>query len=140
MPGRFAATTQPQVYLTVTGAEAAVAFYTAAFDGVETYRHMAPDGTRILHTTLALLGGHIMLSDELPVWALDTMAPASRGGASVTVHINLETPAMVDAVMSSASDHGATITMAAQSMEWGAYYGRLIDPFGLAWSFAAGHK
>lgn len=139
MDGRFVATTVPHVHLTCDHAGEAVAFYVAAFDAEESVRHMAPDGARILHTTLAVFGGHVMVCDAFPEWGLDTMGPRARGGASVTVHVNLAERGMVDAVMASAVAHGATLTMAAAEMDWGAYYGRIVDPSGHAWSFAATH-
>ena len=60
--------------------------------------------------------------------------PAER--ISVTVNINLPKAADVDEVLARAEKAGARITMPAGDMFWGAYYGRLIDPFGHAWSFA----
>jgi PhnB protein len=132
----FNATTQPQIYLTVQGGTDAIAFYKAAFNATEELLMMADDGTRVMHATLALLGGHIMLSDEFPEFGAQTKSPPALGGTSVTIHTNLADTAMVDAAMASAAAHGATITMPAEKMFWGDYYGRLLDPFGHSWSFA----
>ena len=135
----FKATTQPQTYLAVRGGHDAIAFYEKAFGAEVTLSQDAEDGKRLMHATLAMLGGHVMISDEFPEHSTDVMAPASLNGTSVTIHINLADRGAVDAVMASANAAGARITMPAEKMFWGAYYGRIVDPFGHAWSFAAEH-
>lgn len=131
------ATTPLQIYLTVRGGKQAIAFYTAAFGAEETMRQDADDGERVLHASLAVFGRDIMLSDEFPEHENAVRAPQALGGTSVTVHVNLDSPAVVDTVMGDAERAGARITMPAETQFWGAYYGRLIDPFGHSWSFAA---
>ena len=127
-----------QVYLTVKGADAAAKFYAKAFGAVETQRQVAEDGKRLMHCTMALFGSGIMFSDEFPEFGMkDVASPKTRGGASVTIHVNLETPEEVDTVMANAKAEGAEITFPADRMFWGAYYGKLLDPFGHSWSFAA---
>lgn len=131
------ATTPFQVYLTLKDSKAAIDFYGRAFGATVELEQMADDGARVLHATLAMLGHHIMLSDEFPEHETRVAAPA--GATTVTVHVNLGSEADVDAVMAQAVAAGAETTMPAQKMFWGAYYGRLIDPFGHSWSFASGH-
>jgi len=131
------ATTPFQVYLTVKGGTEAIDFYRAAFDASETMKQMAEDGKRVLHATLEMLGHHIMLSDEFPEHETRVKSPTTAGASTVTVHVNLATPEEIDTVMSQAMAAGAEITMPAAKMFWGAYYGRLIDPFGHSWSFAS---
>jgi PhnB protein len=126
-----------EVYLTVDGGEAAIEFYQKAFGAVETYRMMAEDGKRVMHCNLSMFGGQIMLSDEFHEYGADTASPSTRDGASVTVHINLADAAAVDAVMARAAEAGAKVTMPAADMFWGSHYGRLLDPFGHAWSFGS---
>jgi PhnB protein len=137
-------TEQPQfapieVYLTVRGGDAASKFYQQAFGAIETFRALADDKSRLLHCNLSIFGGQIMLSDEFEHGG-DTRSPMSCGGASVTININLPTAADVDAVLARAEKAGARITMPGGDMFWGAYYGRLVDPFGHAWSFSAPPK
>ena len=127
-----------QVYLTVRGGDAASKFYQKAFGAKETQRQLAEDKQRLMHCDLAAFGGSIMLSDEFPeMGQADTLSPVTRGGASVTIHVNLPKAADIDRVMSAAATAGAKITMAAADMFWGARYGRMLDPFGHSWSFAA---
>ena len=127
-----------QVYLTVRDGDAASRFYQRAFGAKETMRQLAEDKTRLMHCDLAAFGGSIMLSDEFPeMGTSDTLSPLSRGGASVTIHVNLPKSGDIDRVMENAASAGAKITMAAADMFWGARYGRMLDPFGHSWSFGA---
>ena len=91
-----------------------------------------------MHATLSLFGYHMMLADEFPEMDPDTRAPGADK-TTVTIHVNLADETTLDTVLAQAKDAGATITMPAQNMPWGAYYGRLVDPFGHSWSFASGH-
>jgi PhnB protein len=52
-------------------------------------------------------------------------------------HVNHSSREQVKSVMASAETEGATLTMKPDQMPWAAFYGRLIDPFGHSWSFAA---
>jgi PhnB protein len=126
-----------EVYLTVRDGDAASKFYQQAFGAAETFRALADDHKRLMHCNLSVFGGQIMLSDEFPEHGGDTLSPLSRGGASVTININLPTAAEADRMMAQAEKAGAHITMPAADQFWGAHYGRLLDPFGHSWSFSA---
>jgi PhnB protein len=129
-----------QVYLTIRGADAASRFYQRAFGAKENQRQVGPDNQRLMHVDMSLFGGQLMFSDEFPEGGfgeVDTLSPITRGGASATVHVNLKTPEDVKRVMDSAAREGARITSPAEKAPWGAVYGRLLDPFGHSWSFAA---
>jgi PhnB protein len=131
--------TQPtvQIYLTVRGGLDAVAWYEKAWNATQEMLQMADDGKRVLHATLAVFGGHIMLSDEFPEFETYVTAPPTKDATTVTVHINTKTRDAMDQAMQAAAENGARLTMPAAVMPWGAYYGRLVDPFGHSWSFAA---
>jgi PhnB protein len=129
-----------QVYLTIKGADAASRFYQRAFGAKERQRQVGPDNQRLIHVDMSVFGGQLMFSDEFPEGGfgeVDTLSPVTRGGASATVHVNLKTPEEVKRVMESAAREGARITSPAEKAPWGAVYGRLLDPFGHSWSFAA---
>jgi PhnB protein len=126
-----------QIYLTVRGGLNAVAWYEKTWNAKQEMLHMADDGKRVLHATLSIFGGHIMLSDEFPDFETYVTAPPTKDATTVTIHINPENREALDQAMQSAQDNGARITMPAADMPWGAYYGRLVDPFGHSWSFAA---
>jgi len=125
------------VHLTVKGGLEAIEFYARAFGAEEDFKQMADDGKRVLHATLSMFSGHVMLNDEFPEYSPDVMAPPTAGGASITVHVNLDSPAKVDEAMTRAADAGCEITQPAMDAFWGARYGRLRDPFGHIWSFGA---
>ena len=126
-----------QVYLTVRGGIEAINWYESTWDAKQIMLQMADDETRVLHATLEVFGGQIMLSDEFSEFEKYVTAPPTNGGTSVTVHIYFETREALDAAEKAAKDGRAKITMPAAVMPWGAYYGRLVDPFGHSWSFAA---
>jgi PhnB protein len=130
--------TQPtvQIYLTVRGGLDAVTWYEKTWNAKQEMLQMADDGKRVLHATLSIFGGHIMLSDEFPEFETYVTAPPTKDGTTVTIHINPESRDAMDKAMQSAAANGAKITMPADVMPWGAYYGRLVDPFGHSWSFA----
>ena len=57
-------------YLTVSNAAAAIDFYKKAFGAEEVARHLAPDGKRLMHAQLKVLGMDLMLSDDFrSTWA-----------------------------------------------------------------------
>ncbi len=126
-----------QTYLTAHGGLDAVAWYEKTWDAKQEMLQMAEDGKRILHTTLAIFDGHVMLSDEFPEFEKYVTAPPSNDGTSVTVHVNFPSREALNKAAKTAKDSDANITMPADVMPWGAYYARLIDPFGHSWSFAA---
>ena len=126
-----------QAHICVKAGEAAIAFYEKAFGAECTFKAMAEDGKRVMHANLAMFGSEVMLHDEFPEFGGDVLAPNSRGGASMTISINLPTPADVDAAIARAASAGADVVMPATDVFWGARYGRLRDPFGHVWAFNA---
>ena len=128
-----------QIYLTIRDGVAAVDWYQKTWGATQEMLQMADDEKRVLHATLAIFGGHVMLSDEFPEFESYVTAPPSKDGTTVTIHINLPDRDAVNKAFADAKAGGAKITMPAAKMPWGAYYGRLVDPFGHSWSFAAEH-
>ena len=126
-----------QVHLCVSNGTAAIAFYERAFGATCTMKQLAPDGVRVLHANLVLFGSEVMLQDAFPEWSPDVLPPDARGGASMTISINLPQPGDVDAALQRAGTAGAWVTLAAADMFWGARYGRLRDPSGHVWAFNA---
>lgn len=126
-----------QAHLCVKGGVDAIAFYEKAFGAVETFRQLADDGKRVLHANVELFGAEVMLHDEFPEYGGDVLSPLSRGGASLTININLAEPAAVDAAVERARAAGAEVILAPEDMFWGARYGRIRDPFGHVWAFNA---
>ena len=108
----------------------AIDFYAKAFGAEELGRHMADDGTRIMHAHLALNGGSLMLNDDFPEYS---GAPATPPG-STTLHLQVTD---ADASWQRALDAGAAAHFSLADQFWGDRYGQVTDPFGFTWSIGA---
>jgi len=119
-------------YLTLRDGSAAITFYEKAFGATLLYKMPAKDEKRLLHASLYLNGGVVMLSDEFPESGEGgTEAPPTLGGTAVTIHIEVDD---ADRWWKRAVDAGASVVMPLDNMFWGARYGKLKDPFGHVWS------
>lgn len=118
-------------YLSVTDAEAAVAFYTEAF-GVAPYvlLHM-PDG-RVMHCEFRVGEARFFLSEELPEHG-GTPSPKRLGGTSVALHLYVDD---CDAMVAALQQRGAEVLMEPADMFWGERFARVRDPFGHEWGIA----
>lgn len=124
-------------HICVKGGLEAIAFYEEAFGATNTFKQMTEDEKRVLHANLSLFGGTIMMHDEFPEYGGDVLSPASRGGASVAISINLPKAADVDQAVDRAVKAGAILIMPVEDTFWNARYGRVRDPFGHIWAFNA---
>lgn len=127
--GRAATTITP--YLTVRGADRAVAFYREAFGAEETYRMASPGGGTLLHAEVRIGDASIYLCDEFP--DMGAHSPEALGGSPVVIHLHVED---VDATFDRAVAAGATPLMPPADMFWGDRFAKLRDPFGHSWSLA----
>ncbi len=123
-------------YLSVRGAAEAIDFYRQAFGAEEAMRMQADDGKRVLHAVVRINGGAVMLSDEFPEYN-GTPAPTPENPTSVSVAIEFDTPAEVDAVFAQAVAAGANGWLEPNDMFWGARFAMLDDPFGHRWMLSA---
>jgi len=117
-------------HIVVTDGAAAIEFYKKAFDAQELSRLMTLDGKTLMHGQLQIGNSMLMLGSEMPPTCL---APKSRGGTSVTLHIYT---ADADAAFARAVKAGCTVVMPVSDMFWGDRYGVVQDPFGHQWSIA----
>jgi PhnB protein len=88
----------------------------------------AADQALVLHIELPTLGGHVLMGTDAP----ESMGfTVTRGN---NVHINLEpdTRAEAERLFTGLAD-GGTVEMPLQDMFWGAYFGSLVDRFGIHW-------
>jgi len=90
-------------HLVCAGAADAIEFYKKAFNAVEICRMPMPDG-KIMHAGITIGDSMIMLVDEMPDW--NCLGPDTRGGSSVTIHLQVEN---ADAVFEQAVKAGATV-------------------------------
>jgi PhnB protein len=117
-------------YLAVDDAAEAIEYYRKAFGAKERVRMDAPEG-KIGHAELEIGDSLIMLSDPFP--QATTRSPKELGGTSASIFMYVED---VDAVVKTAVDAGATITMEIADQFWGDRFGSITDPFGHLWSIA----
>ena len=117
-------------HLVCAGAADAIEFYKKAFGAEELRRIPTADG-KIMHAAVRIGDSMVMLVDEMPDW--NCLGPNSRGGSSVTIHLQVDD---VDSFYARAVEAGATAKMPPADMFWGDRYGMVVDPFGHAWSIA----
>jgi PhnB protein len=117
-------------YISVRGADKAIAFYKKAFGAKEVGRVTMPDGT-IGHAELEFGDSKIMLAEESKQWG--NLSPLSVGGSPVTLCLYVED---VDKVFAAALKEGATVTgdMVVKDQFHGDRTGSLTDPFGHKWT------
>ena len=123
-------------YLTVNDGDAAIAFYERAFAATCDNRMPSEDG-RVMHASLKINGGLVMLSDDIMDGGGGTRSPAVAGATTVTVHLEFDDaePAWERAVAA-----GAEPIMPLANTFWDAQYGKLRDPFGHVWSIGGPAK
>ena len=85
----------------VSDSAAAIDWYVAVFDAVETVRYVGDDG-RIGHAEVSIGSARLMLSDEYP--EIGVVGPQTLGGTPFTLNLNVDD---VDAVWARAIEHGA---------------------------------
>ena len=115
-------------YLIVRDAEAAIAFYIAAFGAEERYRLTDPHSGKIGHADLKVGDGGFMLADEHPDFG--ALSPATIGGTPVKLHLSVDDS---DAVVARAEQAGAIVLRPVQDQMYGERSGMIADPFGHQW-------
>jgi PhnB protein len=115
-------------YLIVADAAAAIEFYAMALGAVEVTRLVGADG-RVGHAELRIGAATVYLADEHPELE-DILGPASRGGTSVMVDLEVTD---VDAVFERAVAAGATAVRLPDHPESGVQSAKVVDPFGHVW-------
>ncbi|WP_219420032.1 VOC family protein [Pseudonocardia nigra] len=113
--------------LVVDGADAALAFYTAALGGEVVERYTDPDG-RVVHAMVAAGGVRFAVKDADGY----DRAPG-EGGVPVIVALFTSDP---DAVAERMVQGGATVVFPVADHPYGERGGRLADPFGHLWMVA----
>lgn len=125
-------------HIVVSDAAKALDFYKNAFGATELARHAAPDGKRIMHASMAINGGILMLNDDFPEYHDGKGGtPEALGGSPVTLHLQV---ADADAVFNQALAAGAKVRFPLKDQFWGDRYGQVTDPFGHIWSIGAAKK
>ena len=107
----------------------AIEFYKKAFGAEELMRHPTDDG-RLMHASLKINDGYLMLHDDFP----EHMGGPSQPAASFVLHLNVPD---AEAAWQRALDAGAEIRFPLGDQFWGDRYGQVKDPFGFIWSIGA---
>ncbi len=116
-------------YITLDGAEAAIAFYVRAFGAVQHGEtNKVPDG-RVLNAGLEINGGMLMLNDPFPEQV--EVKSASPLLAPVTLQLVVSDGAMW---WSRAVEAGCTVVLPYDDAFWGGKYGQVRDPYGYLWA------
>ena len=118
-------------YLRVRDGSAAIRFYAAACDAVESFRLTEPGG-RLGHAELKLGPATLMLSEEFPEMGI--VGPATTGSCSMDLHLHVDD---CDTAMKQAIDAGATLVREAKDQFYGERSGRVRDPFGYEWTIGS---
>jgi uncharacterized glyoxalase superfamily protein PhnB len=115
-------------YLIVKDAEAAIAFYVAAFGAKEQYRLTDPHTGKIGHADLKIGEAGFMLADEHPDFG--AFSPPTVGGTPVTLHISVTD---ADETVGEAERAGAIVLRPVKDQMHGERSGMIVDPFGHRW-------
>lgn len=120
-------------YLIVKDANAAIAFYVAAFGAKEIYRLSEPSG-KVGHAELEIGRSRFSLADEYPDFG--ALSPVSIGGTPITLHVYVPD---ADASLARAVKAGATVLRPLKDEFFGDRICMISDPFGHKWRLAT-HK
>ena len=115
-------------YLAIDGCEKAIAFYQKAFGATLLGEAMKDQSGTVMNATLVINGGTVMLMDTMPDIGEEGMSATARG---MTMQIITRDG---DLWWNRAVAAGCTVTKPFEKEFWGDRYGRLMDPFGIAWA------
>ena len=129
-------------YLNFTrSTEEAFNFYKSVF-GTEFVRPMArmgdvpmpdaplPDADKnlVMHVSLPILGGHVLMGSDTP----ESLGYTVTTGNNITINLEPDTRGDADRLAKALSAGGA-VEQPLQEMFWGAYWGLVVDRFGVRW-------
>jgi PhnB protein len=137
-------------YLNFPGTtEQAFEFYRSVFGGefsfpVQRFRDMPPqpdappcspaDLDLVLHVELTILGGHVLMGTD----AVESMGFKVQQGNNVYINLEPDTRVETERLFNALAE-GGQVQMPLQDMFWGAYYGSLVDRFGMQWMLNCPH-
>lgn len=84
----------------------------------------------VMHIELPILGGHVLMGTDAP----ESMGFTVSRGNNMNLNLEPDTRAETERLFNALAA-GGSIEMALQDMFWGAYYGNLVDRFGIRWMF-----
>ena len=129
-------------YLTFNGnCEEAFNFYRSVFGGEFTYigrfKDMPPSdgkpippelGNQIMHVSLPISKETFLMGSD----SSEAFGQATVIGNNISMSVNADSKEEADKIFNSLAQ-GGDITMAMNNTFWGAYFGMLVDKFGIIW-------
>lgn len=82
----------------------------------------------VMNVTLPLTGGHLLMGTDAP----ESMGFSLDAGNNIHIVLNPDTREEADRLFAALAD-GGTIHVPMSDMFWGAYWGSLVDRFGVPW-------
>jgi PhnB protein len=115
-------------YLTIDGADAAIAFYQKAF-GATIFGDIVrgDDSGKVMNASLEINGGIMMINDHFP----DMGEPPAKGRMGYMLQIVTQDG---QAFWDRAIAAGCTIIAPFETQFWGDTWGRFSEPFGIDWA------
>lgn len=93
------------------------------------------DKKLIMHVALPILGGHVIMGTDAP----ESMGFTLNQGNNLYLNLEPDTRAETDRLYAALGE-GGKLEQPLQEMFWGAYWGFLIDRFGVRWMFNCAAK
>lgn len=84
--------------------------------------------TLVMHVEMPITGGHVLMGTD----ALESMGHTLTFGNNFSINLEPDTRVEADRLFAALSA-GGKVTMPLTDMFWGAYFGTLIDQFGVQW-------
>lgn len=82
----------------------------------------------IMHIELPILGSHMLMGTD----TLKSMGHTVTFGTNISINLEPDTRGEADRLFNALSQ-GGKVTMPLGDMFWGAYFGALVDKFGVQW-------
>jgi len=86
------------------------------------------DKALVMHVELPLLGGHVLMGSDAP----ESLGMQVSSGNQVSINPEPDTRAEADRLFAGLAAKGK-VEMPMADMFWGAYFGCLVDQFGVRW-------
>ena len=93
------------------------------------------DKQLVMHVELPTLGEHVLMGTDAP----ESMGFTVRPGNNSYINLEPDTRAEAERLFAGLSA-GGKVEMPLQDMFWGAYFGSLVDQFGIHWMFNCNSK
>jgi PhnB protein len=82
----------------------------------------------VMHVELPIVGGHVLMGTD----ALESMGHSLTFGNNFSINLEPDTREEAQRLFTALAQ-GGKVTMDLQDMFWGAYFGTLVDQYGVQW-------